>query len=119
MGYKDPAQQREYQREWVAARRARYTRGHVCVDCGSTDRLELDHRDPSEKVSHRIWSWTATRLEAEIAKCDWRCAACHQARHAEERARHGIGGYQRGCRCDVCRDAKSIANLRYRQRKAA
>jgi hypothetical protein len=29
---------------------------------------------------------------------------------------HSIGGYDRGCRCDICREAKSIARLAGRPR---
>lgn len=77
MPYKDPATQREYQRQWMAARRAKWFEGKVCIDCNGTGDLELDHRNPAEKVSHRIWSWTWARIEAEAAKCDVRCRDCH------------------------------------------
>jgi hypothetical protein len=60
---------------------------HPCVDCGETDPLVLDfdHRDRSTKrmaVSSllRYSSWAA--LEAEIAKCDVRCANDHRRRTA-------------------------------------
>ena len=62
---------------------------HPCVDCGETDPLVLDfdHRDPSKKrmaVSSllRYASWSA--LEAEIAKCDIRCANDHRRRTARQ-----------------------------------
>lgn len=116
MPYKDPAAQRAYQREWIANRRAQWLDGRQCVDCGSTDALELDHVI-GEKVSHRMWSWSQPRLQAELDKCVVRCADCHHARHAEERRTHGIGGYQRGCRCDTCRAAKAEKNRQYRERR--
>lgn len=78
MPYKDPEAQREYQRQWIAARRAKWFEGKACIDCGGTDDLELDHRDPTQKVSHRIWSWSWERIEAEAAKCDVRCHDCHE-----------------------------------------
>lgn len=77
MPYADPAAQREYQRQWLAARRAKWFEGKSCIDCGAVDDLELDHRDPAQKVSHRIWSWSWERIEAEAAKCDVRCRDCH------------------------------------------
>ena len=60
-----------------------YLLGHPCVDCGESDILVLDfdHRDGREKqfdisvFVSRGQSWR--RIEAEIAKCDVRCANCH------------------------------------------
>lgn len=106
--------QREYQRQWVAQRRSVYFADKACVDCGATERLELDHEDPAQKVSHRIWSWAQERRDAEIAKCVVRCADCHRERHAVLRRRHGIKRYEKGCRCEVCREAKAASNARYR-----
>jgi hypothetical protein len=59
-----------------------------CKDCGTLDRLQLDHRPGTEKcfepadVSNRAWA----RLWDEWAKCDVRCASCHVRRHLRERA---------------------------------
>lgn len=78
MGYKDREQQRAYQREWMARRRAAWFEGKACVDCGATDELEVDHVDPSSKVDHKVWSWSASRREAELSKCEVRCRSCHQ-----------------------------------------
>lgn len=80
MGYKDPDKQREYQRQWKAARRAEFFKDKVCVRCGSTKNLELDHIDRSTKVSHNIWSWSKKRREAEIEKCQVLCRDCHKAK---------------------------------------
>lgn len=64
-----------------------YLRGHPCVDCGESDpvMLEFDHRDPSLKkgyvsvmAAHKPWRLVLV----EIAKCDVRCANCHQRRTA-------------------------------------
>lgn len=77
MPYKDPLQRKEYQRKWCAARRAAYIAGKVCAMCGGDRSLEFHHRNPDEKISHRIWSWSTVRLEAELAKCDVLCRSCH------------------------------------------
>ena len=79
--YADVNRQREYQRQWLGERRAKAVtdRGGACEQCGSADRLEFHHRDPSAKTSHRIWSWSWPRMQAELAKCDLLCATCHQA----------------------------------------
>lgn len=76
--------QRDYQREWIAKRRAEWFVGKECAVCGSIDNLELDHIDPSTKDlklrgSHNnaIWSWSAVRREAELLKCQVLCHDCH------------------------------------------
>ena len=80
MPYKDPEKQREYQRQWMADRRAEWFSGKSCVDCGSTEALELDHVDPSIKIDHKVWSWSLERREAELAKCEARCHRKYKSR---------------------------------------
>lgn len=114
MPYADPAKQREYQRTWVAVRRRAFFADKTCEWCGSTDDLELHHREPGKKVAHAIWSWGGTQREAEIAKCIVLCRFCHDRAHAQARrveaeltSSHGtIRCYWRGCRCDPCRAAR-------------
>ena len=64
-----------------------YLSTRVCVDCGESDVLvlEFDHRDPAKKkqavtyiAARKSWKF----VEAEIAKCDVRCANCHRRRTA-------------------------------------
>lgn len=114
------AQQREYQRAWMAARRAAFFAGKTCVRCGSSDDLHIHHRDRTQKVAHQVWSWRQERRDAELAKCDVLCRGCHEQHHARQREQHGTRSrYQRGCRCELCRWAKALANERDRKRKAA
>lgn len=81
MPYAELKRQREYQRNWMAKRRADwFAENGPCVDCGALDDLEADHRDPALKISHRIWSWSDSRRAAELAKCVVRCAPCHLAK---------------------------------------
>lgn len=84
MPYKDPDQQREYMRQWVAGRRAEWFKDKVCELCGNWENLELDHIDPSKKVSHSIWSWSAQRRETELVKCRVLCNECHKKKSAGE-----------------------------------
>jgi hypothetical protein len=102
---------RECSREWyvenrvqhksnIAVRRKRtielyqrrigaYLLEHPCVDCGEADLrvLDFDHRGDAHKraavgfLLSRLVAWHA--LEAEIEKCDVRCANCHRKRTAE------------------------------------
>lgn len=84
MPYKNRDDLRAYQRAWKAARRTAWMADKKCATCGSTDRLEVDHIDPTQKVSHKIWSWRAERREAELAKCQVLCKRHHKAKSRKE-----------------------------------
>lgn len=118
MPYKDKDLQKKYQREWTSARRAAFFAGRACGKCGSTDRLELDHITRIGKIEHRIWSWSDEKRNAETAKCQVLCYSCHKKKTASEthaKLEHGVTMYETyGCRCVVCRSAKSEKNRRYR-----
>jgi hypothetical protein len=64
-----------------------YLLEHPCVDCGEADPvvLEFDHVRGA-KVAHvsRLVKRAVSlaRLQAEMAKCDVRCANCHRRRTA-------------------------------------
>lgn len=116
----DPDARRRYQREWVARRRAEFFADKCCLRCGAAAGLELHHFVPGEKVHHAIWSWSEKRRQEEIAKCVVLCRDCHTEYHAETLRRHGTRGrYERGCRCEPCREAKRVENAAYRRRKLA
>jgi hypothetical protein len=76
----DKAAYLKYQREWRARRRAEWFADKKCENCGSTDDLELDHRDRNQKLSHKVWSWSKERRDAELAKCQVLCHPCHLAK---------------------------------------
>lgn len=104
---------RKYQRAWLAGRRATFFSDKYCVNCGSTDRLELDHIDPALKLDHKIWAWRAVRQAEEIAKCQVLCNACHKKKTAEYLGRfvtHGMRSMYmlRGCRCESCVSVASV-----------
>lgn len=109
MSYKDPEKQREYQRLWIARRRAEYLADKTCVRCGSRDRLEVDHVDPSKKVDHRIWSWSKARRDVELAKCQVLCWDHHREKTGDDMGFYEHGTHvmysHHGCRCEPCTTA--------------
>ena len=105
--YKDPEKKREYQRKWMVARRQKWVEDHgPCAVCGSADRLEVDHKDPRQKVTHRVWSWRKDKQAEELAKCQVLCFECHKNKSNKAAAvpiAHGTSvGYNRKCRCRPC-----------------
>ena len=109
---------REYDREWIAARRTEFFANKSCSSCGSKDDLQLDHIDRAEKVTHRIWSWSQERRSAEIEKCQVLCAACHKAKTKAENVIEypcgTYGRYRKGCRCSSCKEAVRLWWREYR-----
>jgi hypothetical protein len=112
--------------------------GGKCVQCGSTDELDIDHIDPSTKsfkISNRLNSrWSI--LEPELRKCQLLCRPCHivktepesrfaaamlrAGRRAGSRGKavafwqHGTySGYKHACRCEPCRAAFSAYERDY------
>ncbi len=113
MPYKDSERQRQYQLDSLKQRRLAWLKEHgPCTACASWEGLQVDHVDPAQKVSHRIWSWSEARRKVELQKCQPLCLTCHKAktraRLAATPITHGtVGGYDRGCRCGPCRVIQS------------
>jgi hypothetical protein len=111
---------RLYQNEWVAKRRHDWieSQGGQCAMCGSIDKLEVDHVDPSIKLMYprEIWSRRKEVREAELAKCQVLCFDCHEKKTRIDAShpspRHGtLNMYDKhGCRCNLCRTKKSLQN---------
>lgn len=116
MPYADREAKNKYQREWMARRREEWiAENGPCVDCGSSEDLEIDHKVRSTKAMNptQLWSRTRAVREAELAKCVVRCSKCHLAKTSlEVLAKHGtIARYNKhGCRCEPCRKVKSLHN---------
>lgn len=118
MAYASREDQQEYQRGWLAQRRAEWlAENGPCASCGSWEGLEVDHIDRADKSAslrrstYRLWSWSEERRLVELAKCQALCRECHRAKTDVENSRSVVHGRpttydKRGCRCDPCRDAK-------------
>lgn len=118
MVYVDKDKQREYQRQWVANRKAEFFKDKTCARCSSVNKLELDHIEPELKVSHRVWTWTKVKRLEELNKCQILCESCHMDKTLEQRAKTDHGRAQmyqaHKCRCDECRAWKRDSDKKYR-----
>lgn len=99
--------------------------GRRCVRCGSTDKLEFDHKNPAKKKNKlsRFWSAPKDEFIKELLKCQVLCAKCHVEKTNEDRKvvpkRHGTPTmYQKeGCRCKKCKLAMSQRKAYYEGRR--
>lgn len=74
----------------LKAKVVEYLQSHPCVDCGESDPvvLDFDHvrgdkdNEISNMIKHAV-RWD--RIEAEILKCEVRCANDHRRRHWRDR----------------------------------
>lgn len=90
--YREKARQRKA--ELLPKRKAiiaRYKTMKGCVDCGFNshpEALDFDHlRDKEFLVSAGVNGMIAwSRIKAEVAKCEVRCANCHRIKTAERRS---------------------------------
>ncbi len=74
---------REYQNRWLKKRRLTWLKENgPCRQCGSSEQLEVDHIDQSQKVSHRVWSMSKEKQDAELKKCQALCHRCHARKSA-------------------------------------
>lgn len=97
MPYADPSVQKQYLHEYsktyhqsrYATRIAEMVKylGGKCVECGTINRLEFDHIDPSTKEFSitRKWNRKWSILEPELKKCQLLCYDCHKERTAMQR----------------------------------
>jgi hypothetical protein len=99
--------------------------GDTCIDCGSTDRIEYDHVDPSTKfksIVQMAYTSGEERFWAEVEKCVPRCHDCHMdktlrdAGKTRATGRHGTTSTYRYCKCNECRAAAALyrKNLRHK-----
>ena len=113
-----------YMRKRRAKRReeARLRLGGKCVVCGSTEKLEFDHVDPSTKVlnvsSAKCLDGPRDRLLEEVDKCQLLCKLHHREKsrlngdlsgggHNKLPVKHGTASlYNQKCRCDHCKEWK-------------
>ncbi len=105
--------QKRYQLERYHRRRqtAIVYLGGKCSICGSTDKLEIDHKNPSLKTLDlgRLWSVSEKRYLEELPKCQLLCKDHHiQKSQIEDAVRRPVthgkywAAYKHKCKCDEC-----------------
>lgn len=121
MPYKSKWKKNEYQRLWIIERRKKWFFKKSCKICGSTKKLDLDHINRKNKISHNVWSWNKKKQQSELKKCQVLCKSCHLLKTIKENkvknVHNGIScvAYRKGCRCNKCRKAQEIYMKRWRK----
>lgn len=95
--------------------------GGCCVVCGTTEKLEFDHIDPSTKIFDvsKLNGVSKERYFDEISKCQLLCHEHHVEKSISERSvdhGEGITG-KKNCRCELCGPLKREYEKRYRNRQ--
>lgn len=116
---------RAYDVAWRKARRDEWieSQGGKCVDCGSSNKLEVDHINPTTKSTNptNLWSRRKEIRDAELVKCTVRCYDCHEKKTTSEQSidhPHGTySRYSKGCRCNKCKEFVKLWWRDYRQCK--
>lgn len=91
--------------------------GGFCVKCKSTNNLQVDHIDPTQKKFSiaKFSSINEQDFLKEIDKCQLLCDRCHIVKTIKETGRnlvkgqnvHGSLSSYRYCKCDICKGAYS------------
>lgn len=117
---------RDYMKRRYDERRALAisTLGGKCAECGTTENLEVDHKDRTKKsmTFDRMTMVSIDKFIEELAKCQLLCDPCHNGKTLGERGlqraigTHGTLSSCRYCKCDLCREAKNEYNRKRKQR---
>ena len=72
---------RDYAKKWYHARRAEYVSllGGKCAECGTTEKLQFDHKDRKTKkfAIGKLFTKSQAVVAEEITKCQLLCFPCH------------------------------------------
>jgi 5-methylcytosine-specific restriction endonuclease McrA len=103
LGRDNVAYMREYQVVKYAKLRCEMIQllGGKCVQCGSVEDLQMDHKDPSTKkysLNQLVFRTHETFL-AEVAKCQLLCGDCHIEKSKVEHNKRMMEPKERICLC--------------------
>ena len=105
---------KEYHREYWRKRRQEIIDylGSKCVKCGTTDNLEIDHINPSDKSFHISKRLSLSTQREEVDKCQLLCHEHHMVKTVSEKKPYTHGTIYAWmkvkCECVVCSKAKRI-----------
>jgi 5-methylcytosine-specific restriction endonuclease McrA len=101
--------------------------GNKCVQCGSLDRLEIDHIVAEKKAFpiSEMWAYKKDKLESELKKCQLLCEDCHRKKTISDLGNnpaigtHGTLSASRYCHCAKCRSSKSAYMREWKRKRRA
>lgn len=109
----------KYYKEYMSRRRKERREmaikllGGQCVRCGSTEALQFDHIDPTEKSFPLSGcDVSLVRFLEEVKKCQLLCQKCHSDKTILDlgkrpaKGTHGTLSSYRYCHCEECKRAK-------------
>jgi hypothetical protein len=115
----DRAEERKRRRDRTKAEMIQLG-GGKCAVCGSKDRLQFHHFDPTTKITNvgRIFNGARGRILTEMKKCVLLCYKHHLEAHNRGVAKHGTRrNYHNGCRCSECTKAQRLYQRDYMKRR--
>lgn len=111
----------EYHREYYRKRRQAIFDylGGVCVACGTTEDLQVDHKDPTQKSFAISSKLSVKNNKAELDKCQLLCDKHHREKTAAENSgfTHGTIYAWMKIKCD-CIDCSNAKRLWHNERNA-
>ena len=116
----------QWRKDYYQKRKAMFVArlGGVCVECGTTEDLEIDHIDPSTKSFEilKCYDHKLDKVLSEVDKCQLLCKTHHKIKSDREASfEHGAGlTGKRFCYCDLCKPLKRARMKTWRaERKQA
>jgi len=112
---------------WNKKDRALKFLGGKCNHCNSTEDLEIDHIIPLnyKYAKHSICALSEEKFLIELNKCQLLCHNCHTLKSLKDQGferitteTHNLSRYRFGCRCDICKEAKSSYMRNYRNQRS-
>jgi len=114
-------ERKKYQKEYRLKKKIYWMSllGNKCSNCGSIKNLEFDHIDRKTKNFSISMMYDKKEIDVieELKKCQLLCNNCHKEKTKKEwdtgiikawrkLPDHSMYGYSKGCRCDICKEAK-------------
>lgn len=124
---KNKEEYNEYMRDYMKRRyykiraEAYNLLGGKCVECGTSENLEIDHIDRTTKTVDisKFCSMSRVRFLEELKLCQLLCHEHHKQKSAAEQSVPHGGGLtgKRNCRCELCAPLKNAYSRELKRRK--